>query len=92
MGAPPIEYETVTDKKGVVVPKMNARGKVSDCANCGYLMSRDYLKIVLGRSIPAIIKNVWKERLRQFGKSLGDGRHFCDRCTNDPKSSMQCKK
>lgn len=90
MGAPPIEYESVQDKKGQIVPKMNARAKVADCVSCGHLMCRDYLKIVLGRSIPALIKNIWKQRLRQFGKKLEDGRHMCDMCTNGSKSLKPC--
>ena len=88
MGAKPIEYETVEDKREVSIPKMNALTKVADCAECGSLMSRDFHKIMLGKNFPSLIKSIWRERLRFFGFAIGDGRHLCNECTITKSSKL----
>lgn len=90
MGKPPAEYETVTDRNGISIPKIDNRIKVADCVECGSLMTRELLRMLSGKNIPALVKNIWRERLRYFGLPAGEGRFICHKCS-DIKSSKPCK-
>ncbi len=79
--------ETVLAKNGVSVPKVPLESRVADCIKCGKLMCSSYVSMATSRSVPAVLRNLWKERLGQFGLKQSDDRWLCSECST--RSSQQ---
>ena len=73
--------ETVLAKDGVSVPRVPIESRVADCTKCGKLMCSSYVSMATSRSVVSTLRNLWKERLGQFGLQQSDGRWLCSECS-----------
>jgi len=76
----------VLAKNGASIPNIPIESRVADCIRCCRVMCSSYVSMVTSRSVSAMLRNLWKERLCQFGLKQGDGRWLCADCVTSSMS------